>query len=71
MDYHPLLFDIWFEVPHRPTHDAGLPGFASTEIPHPENLSRAIRIDVGSVPDDAAPPSGHVDPDQSAGHHPW
>jgi len=33
-----LLFDIWFDVPHRPTHDADLLGFGSTEIPHLEKL---------------------------------
>ena len=37
-----LLFDIWFDVPHRPTHDADLLGFGSTEIPHLENLFREI-----------------------------
>jgi len=24
-----LLFDLWFDVPHRPTHDADLLGFGS------------------------------------------
>jgi hypothetical protein len=37
-----LLFDIWFDVPHRPTHDADLLGFGSTEIPHLEDLFRRI-----------------------------
>lgn len=37
-----LLFDIWFDVPHRPTHDADLLGFGSTEIPHLEDLFRQI-----------------------------
>jgi len=37
-----LLFDIWFDVPHRPTHDADLLGFGSAEIPHLENLFRKI-----------------------------
>lgn len=31
-----LLFDLWFDVPHRPTHDADLFGFGSSEIPHLE-----------------------------------
>lgn len=35
-----LLFDIWFDVPHRPTHDADLLGFGSAEIPQLENLFR-------------------------------
>ncbi|MDR0701598.1 MAG: hypothetical protein LBF61_04175 [Azoarcus sp.] len=29
-------------MPHRPTHDADLLGFGSTEIPHLENLFRKI-----------------------------
>jgi hypothetical protein len=29
-----LLFDLWFDVPHRPTHDADFLGFGSAEIPH-------------------------------------
>jgi hypothetical protein len=37
-----LLFDIWFDVPHRPTHDADLLGFGSTESPHLEDLFRRI-----------------------------
>ncbi|MBS0318642.1 MAG: nucleotidyl transferase AbiEii/AbiGii toxin family protein, partial [Proteobacteria bacterium] len=37
-----LLFDIWFDVPHRPTHDADLLGFGSAEIPHLEKLFREI-----------------------------
>lgn len=37
-----LLFDIWFDVTHRPTHDADLLGFGSAEIPHLENLFREI-----------------------------
>jgi len=37
-----LLFDLWFDVPHRPTHDADLLGFGLTEIPHLENLFRQI-----------------------------
>jgi hypothetical protein len=37
-----LLFDIWFDVPHRPTHDADLLSFGSTEIPHLEDLFRKI-----------------------------
>jgi hypothetical protein len=37
-----LLFDLWFDVPHRPTHDADLLGFGSTEIPHLEKLFREV-----------------------------
>lgn len=37
-----LLFDLWFDLPHRPTHDADLLGFGSTEIPHLEKLFREI-----------------------------
>jgi hypothetical protein len=28
-----LLFDLWFDVPHRPTHDADLLGFTLAEVP--------------------------------------
>ena len=35
-----LLFDLWFDVPHRPTHDADLLCFGSAEIPHLEKLFR-------------------------------
>ena len=42
-----LLFDLWFDVPHRPTHDADLLGFGSPEIPHLEEVFRnMIRIEV-------------------------
>ena len=37
-----LLFDLWFDVPHRPTHDADLLGFGSAEIPRLEKLFREI-----------------------------
>lgn len=42
-----LLFDLWFDVPHRPTHDADFLGFGSAEISHVEALFRDIcRIEV-------------------------
>ena len=42
-----LLFDLWFDVPHRPTHDADLLGFGSSEISHLEEVFRNIsRIEV-------------------------
>ncbi len=42
-----LLFDLWFDVPHRPTHDADLLGLGSPEIPHLEEVFRNIsRIEV-------------------------
>ena len=28
-----LLFDLWFDIPHRPTHDADLLGFGLAEVP--------------------------------------
>jgi hypothetical protein len=37
-----LLFDLWFDVPHRPTHDADFLGFGSAEIPHLEQLFQGI-----------------------------
>lgn len=42
-----LLFGLWFDVPHRPTHDADFLGFGSAEIPHLEEVFRDIsRIEV-------------------------
>ncbi len=42
-----LLFDLWFDVPHRPTHDADLLGFGSPDIPHLEAVFREIcRVEV-------------------------
>lgn len=42
-----LLFDLWFDLPHRPTHDADLLGFGSPEIPHLEEVFRDMcRTDV-------------------------
>ena len=42
-----MLFDLWFDVPHRPTHDADFLGFGSAEIPHIEEIFRDIcRIEV-------------------------
>ncbi len=42
-----LLFDLWFDVPHRPTHDADFLGFGSAEISHVEALFRDLcRIEV-------------------------
>ena len=42
-----LLFDLWFDVPHRPTHDADFLGFGSADIPHVEEVFRSIsRIEV-------------------------
>ncbi len=29
-----LLFDLWFDIPHRPTRDADFLGFGSAELPH-------------------------------------
>lgn len=31
-----LLFDLWFDIPHRPTRDADFLGFGSAELPHVE-----------------------------------
>ncbi len=42
-----LLFDLWFDVPHRPTHDVDFLGFGSAEIPQLEEVFRSIsRIEV-------------------------
>jgi hypothetical protein len=37
-----LLFDLWFDFPHRPTRDADLLGYGSSEIPHVEATFRDI-----------------------------
>lgn len=37
-----LLFDLWFDVPHRPTHDADFLGFGPAGIPHLEAVFRDI-----------------------------
>lgn len=37
-----LLFDLWFDQPHRPTHDADLLGFGSSEISHLERAFREV-----------------------------
>jgi len=45
-----LLFDLCFDIPHRPTRDADLLGFGSTEIPHVEAAFReicAVELDDG------------------------
>lgn len=45
-----LLFDLWFDIPHRPTRDADLLGFGSAEIPHVEAAFReicAVELDDG------------------------
>lgn len=45
-----LLFDLWFDVPHRPTRDADLLGFGSDEVPDIEEVFRdicALELDDG------------------------
>jgi hypothetical protein len=37
-----LLFDLWFDVPHRPTRDADLLGFGPADIPHIEAVFREL-----------------------------
>jgi hypothetical protein len=42
-----LLFDLWFDIPHRPTRDADLLGFGSAQLPHIEGVFKEIcAIDV-------------------------
>lgn len=42
-----LLFDLWFDIPHRPTHDADFLGFGSPDIPRLTEVFRDIcRIEV-------------------------
>jgi len=47
-----LLFDLWFDVPHRPTHDADFLGFGSAELPHIKGLFQEvcqIQVDDGMM----------------------
>lgn len=37
-----LLFDLWFDLPHRPTRDADFLGFGSSDVPHIEAVFREI-----------------------------
>lgn len=37
-----LLFDLWFDVPHRPTRDADLLGLGGAELSHIETIFRDI-----------------------------
>jgi len=37
-----LLFDLWFDIPHRPTRDADFLGFGSAELPHIEGIFKAL-----------------------------
>lgn len=37
-----LLFDLWFDTPHRPTRDADLLGFGSSDAPRLEEVFREI-----------------------------
>jgi hypothetical protein len=41
-----LLFDLWFDEPHRPTRDADLLGFGSAELPEVERrIAEICRIE--------------------------
>lgn len=43
-----LLFDLWFDVPHRPTRDVDFLGYGPTEIPQLEQVFRNLcAIDAG------------------------
>lgn len=37
-----LLFDLWFDIPHRPTRDADFMGFGSAELPHLEAVFKDV-----------------------------
>lgn len=37
-----LLFDLWFNIPHRPTRDVDFLGFGSAELPHIEAVFKEI-----------------------------
>lgn len=43
-----LLFDLWFDIPHRPTRDADFLGFGPAELPHLEGVFKEVSaIDTG------------------------
>ncbi len=44
-----LLFDLWFDVPHRPTRDADFLGFGSADI---DTLARTVRAICAVAVDD-------------------
>jgi len=37
-----LLFDLWFDIPHRPTRDADFLGLGSAELPHLETIFKDV-----------------------------
>ncbi|QWF71830.1 nucleotidyl transferase AbiEii/AbiGii toxin family protein [Methylomonas paludis] len=37
-----LLFDLWFDIPHRPTRDADFLGFGSAELPNIERVFKEV-----------------------------
>ncbi|MCA9229697.1 MAG: nucleotidyl transferase AbiEii/AbiGii toxin family protein [Planctomycetales bacterium] len=37
-----LLFDLWFDVPHRPTRDVDFLGYGPADIPHLESVFRDL-----------------------------
>lgn len=39
-----LLFDLWFDIPHRPTRDADFLGFGSPDLLHIETIFRQISL---------------------------
>lgn len=37
-----LLFDVWFDIPHRPTRDADFLGFGPAGLPHLEAVFKTV-----------------------------
>jgi predicted nucleotidyltransferase component of viral defense system len=37
-----LLFDLWFDIPHRPTRDIDFLGYGSADLPRIENIFKEI-----------------------------
>lgn len=43
-----LLFDVWFDIPYRPTRDADFLGLGPAELPHLESVFKELcAIDIG------------------------
>ena len=39
-----LLFDLWFDIPHRPTRDADFLGFGSVDLPRLEGVFKVHAV---------------------------
>jgi len=64
-----LLFDLWFDIPHRPTRDIDVLVFGASELPHLENIFKdmcAHKVDDGVI---FLPDSVHATAIRADAHH--